>query len=329
MTTATASKAGLRANAAAKREKAAQKTPLPPKASAAPAQEIVEEAKPVAKRVPRKPASAATDPAKPAERVLAEKAKIVPIGAKSAPPRGTKAHQDAQIEAGQERKRQRRAAEETPVEAVPEELKGSKASRYADEFSKLGWVPGVTRLDGLAELVARRGDEAIYLAWMREAHVSGTSTYTIADRTVKVRNPAEAMRIAARQPDEAKASQAKVSSNLQFRRKATGPTIRSIPFLAATATDQEIIDAIESRKISWHNQYRVESETATVGRSKAITIADHQDGHRIVSFVDPEFGFRAFRLDHLENVGRKIDLERIRQQIIASLSKESKKSKAS
>lgn len=306
MSTATVSKAGLRANAETKRTKAAQRTPLPPKASVAPAQEVVEEAK----RAPRKPA-----PAKKAEE---------------SPARGTKAHREEQIEAGMERKRQRRKVEDE-APAKTEAAKPTKASGYAEEFKKLGWNSDIVTTDALVELIAKRDGEAIYLSWMREAHVSGTSTYTYADRTTKVRNPAEAMRIAARKPDEAKQNQAKVASNLQFRRKATGPTIRSIPFLAATATDQEIIDAIEARKISWHNQYRVESETATVGRSKAITITDHQNGHRIVSFVDPEFGFRAFRLDHLENVGRKVDLERIRQQILTSLTRNIKadsKSKA-
>lgn len=200
-----------------------------------------------------------------------------------------------------------------------------KAARYAGELEKLGWVPGVTRLDGLCELVARRGSEAIYLAWRNEAHVSGTSTHTINDRTTKVRNPAEAMRVAAQTPDEAAAKQAKVSSNKAFRRQATGPTVKRVPFDPATASDDDVIFAIEARRITWHNRYRVESESAIVGRAHNISISVHPDGHRVVSFVDPETGFRAFRLDMLENVGRQVDLERIKQDILKSLSRDAEK----
>jgi len=230
-----------------------------------------------------------------------------------------------------ERKRARRASEDAIAAVDPGKttgvavLKLSKATRYAGEFSGLGWSPEISQTDALVELVAKRGTEALYLAWLNEAHVSGTSTYTISDRTVKVRNPAEAMRIAALKPEEAQAKQAKVGPVARFRKaKVTGPTIRNIPFNIDTATDEEIISALESRRISWHNSYRMDSETATIGRARRIEITRHPDGHRIVSFVDPESGFRAFRLDALENVGRKADLLKIQQGIISSLSQKDK-----
>lgn len=274
MTTTTASKAGLRATATAKRTKAAQRTPLPPKNL----KEIIADV--------QEPIAAPKTPRKRAQ-------KAVPA----------------------------------PVAPVVE-LKPTKANGYADQLAALGWKPEITRTENLVELVATREGEALYLAWMNEAHVSGTSTYTIADRTVKVRNPAEAMRIANQTPVEAEAKQQKVASNRQFRKRATGPTIRTIPFDIKNATTEQIIDAIEGRKISWHNRYAVTSETATVGSRKCITVTNHPEGHVIVSFVDPENGYRAFRLDALENVGRKVDLARIKQQIIASLARELKKSKA-
>lgn len=270
MATKTASKAGLRAAATARTDKAAQRTPLPPKnlrENIALAQEAVEESKPQ-KRV--------------------RKLKAVP--------------------------------DPTPA--------AGKADKYAAVFTGLGWESTITRTDGLTELVATRGTEALYLAWMREAHVSGTSTYTIQDRTVKVRNPAEATRIAGLKPEEAAAKQVKVASNRQFRKRPTGPTIRTIPFDVQTATEAEIRDALEARRVSWHNSYSVSTETATVGNAKFISVQTHREGHRIVSFVDPETGYRAFRLDRLENVGRKVDIARIKQQIIASLSQGLKKAKA-
>lgn len=274
MATTTANKGALRATATAKRDKAAQRTPLPPKNVAeiiADAQEAVAEAKAPRKRAPRKTATPAPEPA-------------------------------------------------------PEPAKKTKASRYAAELSALGWEPEITTTGTLVELVAKRGSEALYLAWNAEAHVSGTSTYTIQDRTVKVRNPAEAMRVAGNTPAEAEAVQAKVASNRQFRRKATGPTIRVIPFDRATATDAEIRAAIAEREITWHNSYAVQSEKAKVGTAKFIEIERRADGDVIIKFVDPENGFKAFRLRNLEHVGRRISVERIKQQIIASLAKELKKS---
>ena len=296
--TTTASKAGLRAKAEATRTKAAQRTPLPPKP-------------------------------------------------------GTPEHRDEQIAAGQERKRVRRAAEDAKTANEPARRatrdakkdvatearrakapkpvkapKSDKATIYAGEMTKLGWHPEITRLDGLHELIATRGNEALYLAWMNEAHVPGTSTYTIADRTVKVRNPAEAMRVAALKPTEAKAVQEKVSSNVSFRKRPTGPTIRRIPFDVETATEEELRAALEAHEIRWHNQYRVNSEEAIVGSAKSIHVSRHKAGHRIVSFVDPQFGYRALRLEHLENVGAKVNLTHIRQEILKSLSRPERKAKA-
>ena len=263
--TATASKAGLRATATAKRTKAAQRTPLPAKNHAENiklAREAVEETKP------------------------AKKAAKVP----------------AKAEAPQD-----------------------KAARYAGELAALGWKPEVTRTDGKAELVATRGGtEALYLSWFNAAHISGESTYTYADRTTKVRNPAEAMRVAARQPEEAKASQARVAANRSFVKRATGPSVRHIPFDVEEVSNEDLIEAIRGHQISWHNPWRVESETATVGNM--VRVDRHAKGHRIVSFVDPEFGYRAFRLDQLENVGRRVNIERIKQEILASLTRAEKSS---
>lgn len=291
MATTTANKSGLRAAAEAKRTKAAQRTELPPKRGTKAAEAPVEETKPAKrtrKAVTPPPSltevARKTPKAKAAELALAEAAKLVPV-----------------------------------KPAKEEAAKADKGTRYAGELGALGWKSEVSHKDGLVELTATRGAEALFLSWFNEAHISGGSTYTYADRTVKVRNPAEAVRLASRQPEEAKATQAKVSTNKQFVKRATGPTVRSVPFDVETATEEEIVAAIGARSVSWHNQYRVESETATVGT--LIRVDRHRGGHRIVSFVDPQFGFRAFKLENLENVGRKVNLERIKQEILASLTR--------
>lgn len=219
-------------------------------------------------------------------------------------------------------------AKKTPKTVPAPEATPDKGQRYAGELSALGWKSDVVRKDGMVELTATRGVEALYLSWFNEAHISGGSTYTFADRTVKVRNPAEALRLASRTADEAKSTQAKVSDNQQFKKMATGPNVRHIPFDVMAATEAEIVAALEGHQVTWHNVYRVESNTAIVGNAPWIRVSRHAKGHRIVSFVDPENGFRAFRLEHLENVGRKVNIERIKQEILNSLSRPERKSKA-
>lgn len=276
--TTTANKGGLRAAATAKREKAAQRTPLPAKVS------------PPETREDRIRAAQA----KKLEKRLAEDA------AAKAPAKAPKA---------------------VKVEAI-----NDKGARYAGELEKLGWKPEVVRKDGLVELTATRGAEALYLSWFNEAHISGGSSYTYADHTVKVRNPAEAMRIASRTPDESKAVQVKVTNNkARYGKRSDGPSVRSVPFDVADVSAEDLIEAIRHHRITWHNQHRVESETAIVG--DRVWVDRHAKGHRIVSFCDPEAGYRAFQLDNLENVGRKVNVDRIKQDIIASLSNDSKKSK--
>lgn len=196
-------------------------------------------------------------------------------------------------------------AKATIAAAKAETPPDDKAQRYVPQFKERGWSVEVTRSGARQELVAIRGDETIFLSWMGQAHISGESTYTYADRTVKVRNPAEALRMADRPPAEAKESQAKVASNRSFVKRATGPSVGKLPFDPETVSDEDLAAALAGRSVQWHNRYRVESETATVGRIQRITVKRHDLGHRIVSFIDPHFGFRAFRLDNLERVGGK------------------------
>lgn len=252
------------------------------------------------------------------------------------PPKGHAANVALAQEAVAERvpvKRAARAAKAAPVKAAPppapavkaKPTKATKASIYATELTQLGWTPVVTQTDGLTELIATRGTEAIYLAWMQEALVGGVSTYTMGDHTIKVRNAAEAMRIAAVKPDEAAAKHSSLPGTRPFAERQASPAARHIPFDPETASDAQVVDALEARAISWHNSYGGRVETATVGNAKQISVVRHPEGHRIVSFVDPQNGYRAFRLDRLVNVGRRVDLVKIKQAIIASLSQKAGK----
>lgn len=256
--TTTASKSALRAKATAKRTKAAQRTPLPPKSKSD--LELVREAVEENKRAKSKP-------------------------------------------------------------------KPLKAEFYAEEFRRVGWKPEIDVNGDLQQLTLRRGNETLYLEWRGNAHVSNTSTYTNGDHTIKIRNYSEAMRFAVRPPDEAKAKTASVANN-KYRRKSKGPKRdpKGIPFDPETASDEEVLAALQGRNVTWHNRYRADSESGTIGST--IHVSRHARGHRIVSFVDPQYGYRAFRLDQLESVGGQVNIEQIKRRTQAQIEKARKTKKA-
>lgn len=238
------------------------------------------------------------------------------------PPKGKAANVALAAEAVAERK-VAKAVKAAPAAASKPTKEDGKAAHYEAVMQGLGWKTTLTKIDGLHSLLSVRGNEALFLEWLNEAHVGPTSTYTVADHTVKIRNASEMVRIAGVPAAQAKARHEHVAANKAFVKRPTGPTIRSIPFDVESATEEEIAAALSGHQVQWHNQYRVQSETAIVGRD--VHVSRHARGHRIVSFVDPETGYRAFKLENLENVGRKVDLNRIKQEILASLMREAKR----
>jgi len=187
----------------------------------------------------------------------------------------------------------------------PADLGDTKAHRNAAAFATAGWKVNVTEDGDYAELIAERGDESIHQAWVNGVYHNDSATYTIADRTVKTRNVAEAKKWAGRTPVQAQAELDKVGSNKAFVRRAPTQVARkALPF-TLDAPERAIVDGLAGKNVYWLNRLSNTEEAATLSadphriqvREQLIT------GERIVLTCSAQSGFRAFYLSALLQVG--------------------------
>lgn len=182
-----------------------------------------------------------------------------------------------------------------------------KSQAFIAEVAKHGWASEIRVEEGdRIEVTSKRGDEILFIEWMNGVY-QNSATYTIADRTVKIRNASAAKAYAARDPKAGAEELVRVTSNKAFRKKAvpSEDLQRSrLPFDPATATEPEILEAILGRTVVWHNRISVRSETAVVGKDPRRAHFTEFEGERIFNFCCPNTGFRSFRLSGLLRVGR-------------------------
>ena len=151
------------------------------------------------------------------------------------------------------------------IRPTPAPAEGSKsipkAKAFVSHIESHGWEDerswGETGLEDHIVVVARRGVETIFIEWVKGVFQE-TATYTVADRTVKLRNASAAKQYAARSPEEGQAELNKVSANRFFRKRETpkeevDAQRQPLPFDPALATDDEVITALAGRKITWFN----------------------------------------------------------------------------
>jgi hypothetical protein len=215
-----------------------------------------------------------------------------------------------------------RRAKGTTADVLPVASKSEpKAKAFATAVEAQGWevkietAPGSDAAEDSIEVTATRGVETIWISWTRGSlTTTPMPSYTIADRTIQLRNASAAKQYASRTPDAATSELSKVQSNKAFRPKAKQPKVARLPFDAALATDEEVIEALAGRNVQWVNRHRQESESATILPDRhRITIQTVENGDRIVSFLSVGHGFRAFRLSALERVSGGRPIERVRK----------------
>lgn len=266
--TVTAPKGPRRAAHAAKTSRHAQRTPLPPK----PGQ--VEEVR----------------------EIIAEAATLAPK------PRT--------------RKTQSKVPASAPVSATAT-LGASKSAAKADAVREAlephGWsvsiapAPGHEASEDVIELTARRGTEVLWISWTAgKMTLEPMPTYTIEDRTIKLKN-ASAVKIYGARPAEVGAKELdKVRTNRAFVKRPTQPRKARLPFDPALATDEEVIAALSGTVVSWQNRRTQGTEVAYVNdraKSARFISLTEKGGDRLFSFVCPQTGFRAFYLTALVRVG--------------------------
>lgn len=217
-----------------------------------------------------------------------------------------------------------------PAPTTPEPPAGSKSYPKAMGVAAVadanGWASKVEFHDGdEVELTMTRGDEVLWISWVGGVMKNEPMpTYTIADRTIKLRNASAVKLYLGRAPETGVAELARVSSNRHFRKREDGTEAKAakkavrLPFDPATATEKKIIDALVGRSVSWSNRLRDENETAVVGPDpRRVSIREFQ-GHRVVWFCCPQTGFRAFNLDALLRVGGTVKAAPVRGKRVVS-----------
>lgn len=179
----------------------------------------------------------------------------------------------------------------------------AKASDVMEVGIKNGWDMTPERLEGdVVELLMKRGDEVLWISWT--AGVLTTEpmpSYTVADRTIKLRNASAVKQYAAREPETGKKELAKVQSNRFFRKRPIEPARGKLPFDPKLATDEEVIAVLSGKAIAWHNSRTQGTEQANVGL-RWLELQPVEDGDRIFKFCGPGTGFRACRLSAITSV---------------------------
>lgn len=294
--TTKASKFGLRKAAQERTSRHAQRTPLPPRAGQVEAasepvegQEYGKMTQPELRRAAKKLGIQSTMDAPKGKLLSAILAKEKQLAAARA----------------DEKPAKKKAEPEPKTKAIKDSKSWPKAEAVMKAVEPHGWTCEHEVHDGdNIEVTAVRGDEVLWISWTAGVLTSSPMpTYTIADRTVKLRNASALKQYASRKPEAGVKELEKVRSNTFFRKKPTEPKKHKLPFDPATATDTEVIDALLGKAVAWHNSLSQNSEAAQIGRNpRKVSIAEHQ-GDRIVKFCCPETGFRAFRLSALTKVG--------------------------
>jgi hypothetical protein len=204
-------------------------------------------------------------------------------------------------------------ADEEP-EAVATQTLGSKSERKAEAYvqaaRKLGWAETIAYADGdRITVTTKRGQESIDIEWVAGVFQGDTCFYHHNGRTaIKLRNASAAKHRMAIPPAQADQEAQKVTAHKSVRPKAgkAPSATRSLPFTGASL-DQDVLDAICGKEITWTNRISGEPETERVPQAHAGSnlkrqprITEGPDG-RVIHFVGAA-GFKSVLLSQITRV---------------------------
>jgi hypothetical protein len=184
---------------------------------------------------------------------------------------------------------------------------GDKAEAFAEEASALGWKVKVVRNNGKATVEASLDDKQISVSWRGNACLN--EVYFESDgHTRKLRNAGAARRKLAEESGEppratsepgadlpAKPTKAKPKKTAKakpepFRSTPKPPTL-PLPFDPEEASDEEILEAVRGKKITWHNRISRGYDSARVmarPNQKQLKIQINQRNERCLTWCAVE-----------------------------------------
>lgn len=319
--TTTANKHGLRAAAAARREKHAQRNPQPSRHTTAVINAHVQSAQDSETAMER-----ALDGTAYARMTVAElRARLDALTGGKAASRLTKAQLIGYILEAESAKAKAEAESAEIIEALdrgdeptlPEgahgheaEPKGhAKAARIINALRSYGWGMEVqSGPAGRTIAILTRRSETLTVVWDSGVFNYDETAHAVGDRVVKVRNVSAAIKMGSRPAAEAEKDLERVVRNRTFNkakvREAGEPVRRKLPFDAETVTEAELNAILAGKTLEWTNRITRGTETATVTdrSAKFFKITDGPAG-RTLHFVSKEEGFKACRLADIIRVG--------------------------
>lgn len=198
-----------------------------------------------------------------------------------------------------------------PRKVAPSNQESNKGVRKAAALAAeaLGWEPTTTTSGDTTEIVLVRGIETVQITWNSGVFAYETAHYAAADRVIKIRNVSHAKQLLARTPQQAEADVKRVVANKTFRRRPAeaGPK-RSMAFEPDALQDGELVERLLGKGITWTNRISNSTESAYVSRDPRKVRLTEFAGERVIHWCCPITGFRAARVAALVKVGAKVDL---------------------
>lgn len=175
-----------------------------------------------------------------------------------------------------------------------------RADAFMDAAEQAGWDIEFFEEDGAVVVKAMRGTEVVEIAWEGKK-ILHVPQYGIDGGTFNnLRNESDARRMLeqpAPQPHMQPAETHKVKREEPIRR-----TLKvKLPFDIEEAYDDEILNAVRGRRLTWWNNISESYETTRVAGVKHNKIETGSAGRAILTFISPE-GFRSVALEDLVQV---------------------------
>lgn len=186
-------------------------------------------------------------------------------------------------------------------EEEDEDLSGNeRADTFMDDATEAGWDVEFAEEEGAVLVTARRGTEVIEIAW-EDKKILHVPQYGIDGGTFKnLRNESDARKTLEQPPPQPASKQA---STRQVKRAE--PVKRELkvklPFDIEDAYDDEILKAVQGRRLIWWNTISESYEDTRVTGVRHNKIETGTGGRAILTFISPE-GFRSVALEELVQV---------------------------
>jgi len=189
------------------------------------------------------------------------------------------------------------------LEEASEASGNERADAFMDTAEQAGWDVEFEEADGAVIVKAMRDTEVIEIVWEGKRILHVPQYGTDGGMFRNLRNESDARRML-EQP--APGPDVKPTVAVETRQVKRAEPVRrtlkvKLPFDIEEAYDDEILNAVRGRRLTWWNNISESYETTRVAGVKHNKIETGNAGRAILTFISPE-GFRSVALEDLVQV---------------------------